>query len=1063
MWGGAVAEVLSSAGTTAAPNRSKYAGKHLFLAQAIRNFMRILGAVGCLLIVSVSTAGEPARAFLDGLRVRGYHDVALDYLDQMAESPLAPVDLKQTVLYEKAVTMIAASRLQRDIETQERLLANAQQLLERFVGSQGSHPKANAARSQLGSLIFERARMRVAQSKQGDTDQRLAEARKLYQQAFDELRKLQLQIESELDEIPLVLDSRDRKQSSLIERRKQLRADNLETELLAAAIREEMADAFAEGSTQRDDCLQEAASLYDDIYKNYRSRLAGYYARMFQGRCNQRLGKLKDALGYYGELLDQPNESAGIVKLKTETLSLAMECWLAPSQRKYMETIKRGSEWLLSAPPNQKREAVWLAIQFHLARAYAMQADAAKKLDPPNRQVMRRSASEALALAKFVAAEPGDLQESARELVTSLGGINEDLEDSEPKTFTEARRIGKESLDAIQPAAATLQALQTKLAGDHSPQAQTQLSEANAVYLATRDDALHYFRLALELADESTSQSDLNLTRYFLCYLYFVRQDHFEAALVGEFVSQRYPDSAAALQCANIALASYLRLFESDAESERTFEIDRLVSVANHMADRWPQRPESDSALRTIIPHLINAGELRKADQLVSRLGEASPGRMDAEFATGQAMWAESIQLAEQIREFELQGTPDGIDLSVITTDRHELEQRAFSLLSAAFHRLPDPAEVTRPRVTALLSLAMAANANSEEEMAVEVLEHDQLGPLTLADQKHEVLSDPRLTEEIYKTALQAYVGSLGADSQGRLAAAKRVMTALQQSIQDDENARKRMLGVYVSLAQRIESQMKSATPDAKLEMGGVFEAFLQQLGSESSDPAVLNWVAETFAGIGGGFDVEGDVAPERAQYYYQQSIAAFQNLLSKNVVTPATATQFRVRMARVMVRSRRYNEALAELEQVLATNPKALNVQVTAARLLQSWGKTDPAKYSAAITGMQPPSNVWGWGKIAKGTLNHRQFRETFFEARYELARCQFDLAQQSPTVEKSKLLASAHRNIAQMKQLYPTLGGSESAARYHGLMNQILNAQGKPPEPASAGSVVPAASPTP
>lgn len=240
---------------------------------------------------------------------------------------------------------------------------------------------------------------------------------------------------------------------------------------------------------------------------------------------------------------------------------------------------------------------------------------------------------------------------------------------------------------------------------------------------------------------------------------------------------------------------------------------------------------------------------------------------------------------------------------------------------------------------------------------------------------------------------------------------------------------------------------MKSASPEAKQEMSKVFEAFLQQLAGGATDPGTLNWVAETFAGIGAGFDDEGDVLSEDARKYYQNAIVAFQNILDKGGLPAKMATQIRVRMASVMGKTHEFPRSLAVLEQVLAENPSAINVQVEAARLLQRWGREDPSKYSTAIAGGGQQSNIWGWGKIATGTLSHKQFRATFYEARYEVARCQLDLAHSKQGAEKEKLIADASRIVAKTKHLYPTLGGIEWSNKYNALGNRILIAQGKKP----------------
>jgi tetratricopeptide (TPR) repeat protein len=555
------------------------------------------------------------------------------------------------------------------------------------------------------------------------------------------------------------------------------------------------------------------------------------------------------------------------------------------------------------------------------------------------------------------------------------------------------------------------------------------------------------FRLALQLADRDTAQSDVNLVRYFLCYLYYLRQQPYESALIGDFVSQRYPDSAGALQCAKISLACYLTLFAANEGQDRSFEIERLVAVANHIADRWPGG-DAEQSLSTLVPHMVNAGELEQARQLTERIAETSPERGKAELVSGQAYWGAAARAAQQIYEWQQQGAPDGIDLALQQALLEELQQSARELLSAGFKRLPQQPGIDTATATALLSLARAYVTAEDYAAAIEVLEHPQFGPLTLVQQRDSAVDNPALTEETYRTALQASIGSLGTGGDAVMEKARQLMTALQNAVGDDAAGRQRLLSVYTSLALSIEAQMKSAPPETKQQMSLVFESFLQQLAAGATDPGILNWVAETYAGIAAGFDDGSGFLSDDAKKYYENARAAFANLLAAPNVPSQTATQIQLRMATMMVQLRDFNGALAVIQRVLADNANALNVQAEAARTLQKWGSEDPQKYAQAIAGMDTPqSKIWGWGKIAAATQSHQQFRETFYESRYELARCQFDLAQSKSGTAKDKLIAAAERTLVMTKQLYPTLGGPRWTRRYNELLNPILAAQGKPP----------------
>lgn len=989
------------------------------------------------------SAEEPARAFLDGLRARGYHDIAMDYLDLMQTSRLAPPEIKSAILYEKSLLLIDSSRQQRDPAVRAKQINQAQSWLEQFIETQSTNPKLNAARSRLGTLIVERARMKYEESKKGENaEQLLKESRQLYDRSFQVFADLQTKVAAELDKIPKVLSTRDRKEAAQIARRKQLRADYLQTELFAAAIREELADILPVGSAEQEKYLLEAANMYDGIYKDYRTRLAGRYARMYQGRCYQRLGRTKEALGYFGELLDQPNEPESLMLLKAKTLVMAMESWLSAGQRKYMEAIKRSTRWFEDTPPEKEREAEWIAIRFHLARALKMQADDAKRSDPPDRALVKRSLDAAKRELRLVASESGEHQEAAQELLTQLGGPNVAEGDDEPENFMAAQAVGKEALDTIAPTSQQVATLQAELAAEKDETKKNEiagrLDQARSKLKQAQDDAIHYYRLALELADDQTPQSNVNLVQYFLCYVYFIKQDYFDAALVGDFVARRYPESPGARQCAKIAVACYFKLAERDAEADQSFQIDRLDSLGKYIAESWPSDPETMATITTLIPFMINAGALGHAAEFVRLLPEESPERGKFELVTGQSVWGQYRELEQQLQQ-QMQQNSDQA-LSSDEDSQGELERlktEARTLLQAGYDRLPEDPPVDQSGATAMLSLAQVDVEDGEFAKAIEVLEHDVLGPLTLVTEKSVVATNPLFVEETYRTALRAYVGALGSGGPEMMEKAKGVITAMQSALGDDAAGKKRMLGVYVNLAQDVQKRMQSAPPEVKTQLSGVFEAFLTELSAGSTDLSVLSWVATTFADLAGSLK-QGETLSEEAGKYYQLADAAFQNVLSQLSITPELASQTKIRQADVKFQLGQYDAALQLYQAVLRRDPKAINVQVASARLLQAWGAQDSKRYQQAISG---ENEVWGWAKIALAAVQHSQFRETFYESRYALATCQLKIASGSSGAEKAKLLKEAERNLTKTATLYPDMG--DWKPKYDALLKSIRSAR--------------------
>ncbi|MDG2220211.1 MAG: hypothetical protein P8L85_02465 [Rubripirellula sp.] len=978
---------------------------------------------------------EPFLPFLQGLVQRGYYETALDYLAGMEESPLASTEQRELIPLERAITLIAYSRTQRDIERRLELLGQGEQQLQQFVDSKSDHPKLFAARSELANTIVERARIKLEQSKIGDSAILVPQARDQFQRGIDELAKLETLVTAELEQIPKVLDTTDRAQAGLAKQRTQLRADNLQTELLAAAIREELAGTFDSGSPQRSEQLAAAAEQYDSIYKKYRSRLAGLYARMYQGRCNAQMGKTKDALAYYGDLLDQPDEPEEMRRLKTETLRLAMNSWLAPSERKYLVAIKQATRWIETVPRSFQRDADMLAIRLGLARGLQMQAqDFASR--GMNQAAITQSLVAARDHAEFVAGEEGALQEAALKLAEELGSQRLESGPREPTSFAEAAQVGREALNQIGPLAKQVLVLQQQLqaVGD-ATEKEEQLASAQQNLAASKESALESYRLAMVLADESTPPSELNLARYFLCYLYSLQGDPMRAAVVGEFMARQHPESDGALQCAKIALASYNAMFaEAAVTTDRSFELRRIYEATIYLAKTWPNSPDAVEVLAVAVPVMANSERVEWAQQLTELIPPTSPARWQADLITGYALRGQYVR-----RRIGLQASAEEPSSEVVE-NQQRLSSDSRRFLVGGFDGLPESPAVNAFNVTAMLLTAEALLEDSQPVRAVQVLEHPTLGPVTLINEKHAAIGDPRLIRQTLQIALRSYVASIAQNAE-MVAKAKAAMTGLQANVGTDSQAKQQMVAIYVQLARSIETQMKAADAEGKQQLSKVFEAFLTELAAGATDTGVLLWVAETYVSLGAGFDDNPVSLQPVARRYYEQAAVALDHLLTVTSADPVVATQIQARLAGVKTLQHDFAGALEDYRQLLQAKPNAVNLQVEAARLLTRWGQFDSSQYKRAVAGVgeKPNQIIWGWGKIAAATMSHTAFRETFYEARYELARCDAERAKTLQGANRGRLLAEARKTLRTTQQLYPGLAQTKWSPLYSSLEKQI------------------------
>lgn len=102
--------------------------------------------LGCLAAASVAAAAEPFEAFLEALQERGHFDLALRYLDRMADSDLAPSGVRETVDFRRAMVQVQAARVQRNPTLRQQQLDQAQRWFDQFLREHARHSLAATAR-----------------------------------------------------------------------------------------------------------------------------------------------------------------------------------------------------------------------------------------------------------------------------------------------------------------------------------------------------------------------------------------------------------------------------------------------------------------------------------------------------------------------------------------------------------------------------------------------------------------------------------------------------------------------------------------------------------------------------------------------------------------------------------------------------------------------------------------------------------------------------------------------------------------------------------------------------
>ena len=142
------------------------------------------------LATAVSGADPPVEKLLDGLRRRGYYDMAILYLEQMRTSPDCPAELKQIIDYEVGVTLLEAADATETVSERETKLDAATEAIQKFLKENATHEKAGPASTQIGKMLLLRGAVRAQQAEApgvspDDKKVKLTEARGLLRPGQD--------------------------------------------------------------------------------------------------------------------------------------------------------------------------------------------------------------------------------------------------------------------------------------------------------------------------------------------------------------------------------------------------------------------------------------------------------------------------------------------------------------------------------------------------------------------------------------------------------------------------------------------------------------------------------------------------------------------------------------------------------------------------------------------------------------------------------------------------------------------------------------------------------------
>lgn len=226
--------------------------------------------------------------------------------------------------FEKGKSLVAAAHNLADLDQRDEKLRAASKHFQEFLKQYPKHELSRDARIEIADVLLRRGRtLNERAAAVDDSKPTGRDRRKFYQTgardtliaALAQLDKLRNEIEGELIAKPT--DSVERKR---------LLDSRLRVRLLMGSDVEELAATYDPDNERHNKLLSDAAERFHAIYQEQRTRLFGLYARLYEGRCRQKLQQFDKASAIFDEILEQPAENEAFEALLKQTAELAEKC-----------------------------------------------------------------------------------------------------------------------------------------------------------------------------------------------------------------------------------------------------------------------------------------------------------------------------------------------------------------------------------------------------------------------------------------------------------------------------------------------------------------------------------------------------------------------------------------------------------------------------------------------------------------------------------------------------------------------------------------------------------------
>ncbi|MFN3193399.1 MAG: hypothetical protein ACE361_23000 [Aureliella sp.] len=1009
-----------------------------FAALLIAFLLMIAGAVFQPAFVR---AEDPYAKFLQRLKDEQLFDVALDYIKFLETGKrtnaafLKDIELERGMLEYQAASMLPISNPARG-----RRLGDAETALRRFLDTRKQHPRRGEARLKVGELLLQRADEARSLAKVEDLDKNpkdIPDAIRFY----DEAHQL---FESTIQELAGILEKikgarTDPNDKAAVAYRQKVQQDLRQAQLLSAKSVEERGRSRAIGSKERTKDLETALKMFRDLYQK-ENRMVGVrnYALFYRSNIEEALGKTSDAIDGYRRVADL--EGVDVLR-PLQTTAITKLIGLLGKAKKFQPASDRAKRWLSNLQPTERESKETIDLKLALARLQIAWADSLKKKDTNDRvasRLVRNTRDELRSLSRI---QGSHLQET-QELLAELGvetSTDDDLDElPSVSSFAEAVAEAQKRIDRSESDALSIAILR-----DQGQDEEANRVESNIV--STRRQAIQLLRTGLGLFGSEDEMEGLQAARFSLAYLYLKSNTPWEALVVAELIARENPNTDQGLKASAIALGAFSDLLKTAGEEEKSALTIHLEPFAKYLVETWPSSGEASAAASALVQLALIGKQWDKVDQylaLAPTEGESTKRlRRDAGISFYNRYLDEKKKSGAE------------------SPTTNELRQRAKDSLTIATNglRSDDIEDADLNAINALVRIEIAENQLGQ---AAKRLSTGKSSPLKVLEAKPDAF-DGKTAMNCYRTAIQLTISQLAndtLDSQTAVIKTGQYINQLQKLAEKTAAGTQTLSGIFVALAKDLKSQLNNAkSPAQRSKLSQAMVLLAEQAGNAESFNTRF-WAADTLISIAeeNKSDRQSQSTSTKAYQGARDILEAIQLEEQSNpgYINPdGHKIQVQLLLAKAYRGSKEFKQALDALNAILESNAGLLTVQMEAAATYHSWGdsvstkKLRAAAYKVAFAGHPKRKSMWGWGKIAQVLEGKTEFESQFYEARFELARSRYKMAQSESTEERKLAeLRRAKNAISQTAALYPTLGGSLMKSKNNVLLKAIQKELGEP-----------------